>query len=66
MSGRMRWDLVAKLHGRRTLDYRYENDIPDRADRWLAAVERRQASRRQRPRERRSFNSTQASSAWGA
>jgi hypothetical protein len=63
MTGRMRWDLVAKLHGRRTLDHRYENDVPDRGARWLAAVERNQAQRRQHSRERRSFSgSTRASS----
>jgi hypothetical protein len=62
MSGKMNWHR-AHLHGKPSLDYRYENDIPDRAARWLAAVERRQAQRRQRPGERRSFSgSTQASS----
>jgi hypothetical protein len=62
MSGRMNWRR-AHLHGRPTLDYRHEHDLPDRADRWLAAVERRRAQRQQRPRERRSFSgSPQASS----
>jgi hypothetical protein len=66
MSGRMNW-RKAHLHGRPTLDFRREHDVPDGAARWLAAVERRQAQRRQRPRERRSVCvSTQASSAWGA
>ncbi len=60
---KLNWWRATKLHRRPTLDHRYENDIPDRADRWLAAVDRRQAQRRQRPRERRSFtSSTQASS----
>jgi hypothetical protein len=45
-----------------TLDHRYEHDIPDWADRWLAAVERNRLQRRQRYRERRSFSSTAASS----
>jgi len=40
MSGRMDWRR-AKLHGRPTLDHRRENDLPDRAERWLRAVERR-------------------------
>jgi hypothetical protein len=29
-----------------TLDHRYEYDVPDRAERWLQAVERRQRERR--------------------
>jgi hypothetical protein len=46
MTGRrMNW-RKARLHGRPTLDFRYENDIPDRAERWLKAVERRQRERR--------------------
>jgi hypothetical protein len=45
MSGRMDW-RKAQLYGRRTLDHRYENDEPDRASRWIAAVERRQRERR--------------------
>jgi hypothetical protein len=38
----------AQLHGRRTLDHRYEfdADYPDRADKWLKAVERNQRQRR--------------------
>jgi hypothetical protein len=31
-----------KICGRQTLDYRYENDVPDRAQKWINAVERRQ------------------------
>jgi hypothetical protein len=77
MSGKMDWRR-AHLHGRPTLDFRSENDIPDRAARWLRAVDRspaaprdpplksqdnrRQAQRRQRPRER-TFRPTQTSSA---
>jgi hypothetical protein len=61
---KLNWWRAGKLYRRPTLDWRYEHDIPDKADRWLAAVERQQAQRRQvRPRERRSFSgSTQASS----
>jgi hypothetical protein len=41
MSGRrMNW-RGARLSGKPTLDHRYENDVPDRADRWLRAAERR-------------------------
>jgi hypothetical protein len=60
---RMNWWRAGKLYRRSTLDWRYENDLPDRADRWLRVVERRLAQRRQR----RAFSgSTQASSAaWG-
>jgi hypothetical protein len=66
MSGRMNWHR-AHLHGKPSLDYRYEHEVPDRAARWLQAVERRQAQRRPQPRERRGFiGSTQVSSAWGA
>jgi hypothetical protein len=61
MSGKMNWRR-AHLHGKPSLDYRYEHEVPDRAERWLQAVERRQAPRRQRPREHRSFSGpTQAS-----
>ena len=59
MTGRMNWWRANKLYRRGAVDLRYEHDIPDRAERWLTAVERRQAQRRQRPRE---FNSTQVSS----
>jgi hypothetical protein len=52
MTGKMNW-RKAHLHGRPTLDHRHEGDQPDRAARWLAAVARNQAQRRQRPRERR-------------
>ena len=46
MSGRrMDWRR-ARLHGRPSLDHRFENDVPDRADKWLRAVERRQRERR--------------------
>jgi len=36
----------AQLHGRRTTDYRLENDVADRASKWLAAAERRQMQQR--------------------
>src|SRR5262245_8892836 len=41
----------ARLFGRQTLDHRFENGLPDRAEKWLQAVQRNQAQRRQRPRE---------------
>jgi hypothetical protein len=64
---KLNWWRATKLYRRPTLDWRYEHDIPDRAERWLAAVERRLGQRRPRPRERRGFSgSTQASSGWGA
>ena len=52
MTGKMDWRR-ARLHGRPTLDKRYEFDVPDRAEKWIAAVERNQSQRRQRQRERR-------------
>jgi hypothetical protein len=63
MTGRrMDW-RKARLWGKPTLDFRYEHDMPDRAQRWLNAVERNQLQRRPRHRERRvSFGSTAASS----
>src|SRR5262249_24545630 len=46
MSGRnMNWRR-ARLPGKPSLDHRWENDIPDRADRWLKAVERNRQQRR--------------------
>jgi hypothetical protein len=54
MTGKMDWRR-ARLYGRPTLDKRYELDMPDRADKWIAAVERNQAQRRQRQREYRSL-----------
>jgi len=60
MSGKLNWERERKLYRRRTLDHRWENDVPDRADRWLAAVEHRRLQQRRRRRERRSFSSTQA------
>jgi hypothetical protein len=39
MSGRLDWQKV-RFVGRPTLDFRREHDVPDRAARWLAAVER--------------------------
>jgi hypothetical protein len=45
MSGRMNW-ARARLHGRRTTDHRYEHELPDRAQRWLEAVERNRRARR--------------------
>jgi hypothetical protein len=35
----------ARLYGRPTTDHRFESELPDRADRWLRAVERRQQTR---------------------
>jgi hypothetical protein len=62
MSRRLDWAKANKLIGKQHLDYRREFEFPDRADRWLAAVERRQAQRRQaRPRERRRFQRFDAS-----
>jgi hypothetical protein len=61
---KLNWWRATKLYRRPTVDFRYEHDIPDKADRWLAAVERRQAQQRQRPRVRLTFGgSTQVSSA---
>jgi hypothetical protein len=57
MSGRMNWWRQGKVYGRKTLDYRYELDVPDRAEKWIAAVERNQRERRQ-PR----FTTTASSS----
>jgi hypothetical protein len=37
---RMDWRRAA-LYGRCTLDHRYENDVPDAAERWLRRAERR-------------------------
>jgi hypothetical protein len=66
MSRRLDWQK-ARFVGKPTLDYRREFEFEDRAAKWLAAaVERKRGQRRQHPRERRSFNSTQVSSAWGA
>jgi hypothetical protein len=47
MSGKLNWWRQGKVYGRKTLDYRYELDVPDRADKWLRAVERNQRERRQ-------------------
>jgi len=43
---KMNWSRASKLYGRRTVDHRFENDVPDRADKWLQTVERRQRERR--------------------
>jgi len=43
---KMNWNRAAKLYGRRTLDHRFENEILDRAERWLAKAENRQRERR--------------------
>jgi len=44
---KMNWSRASKLYGRRgTLDFRFENEVPDRAARWLRANERRQRERR--------------------
>jgi hypothetical protein len=46
MTGRrMDW-RKARLYGRPSLDFRREYDVPDRAAKWLQAVERRQRERR--------------------
>jgi len=37
MSGKMDWRR-ARLAGKRALDFRFENDVPDRAARWLKAL----------------------------
>src|SRR6516164_7885987 len=42
---RMNWRR-AQLYGRRTLDHRYENDVPDAAERWLRRAEHRLQQRR--------------------
>jgi hypothetical protein len=47
MSKKMNWSRASKTYGRKTLDHRFERDIPDRADRWLAKAEQRE--RRTRP-----------------
>jgi hypothetical protein len=36
----------ARLHGRPSLDYRYEFELPDRAEKWLTAADRNQRQRR--------------------
>jgi len=41
----MDWRRV-RLHGRPSLDHRFDLDVPDRADKWLRAVESRQRERR--------------------
>ena len=40
---KMNWRR-AQFYGRRTLDHRYENDVPDAAERWLRRAERRAAA----------------------
>ena len=54
---KLNWWRANKLYGQKTLDYRYELDVPDRAEKWIAAVERNQRERRQ-PR----FTTTASSS----
>jgi hypothetical protein len=39
MSGKMNWARAGKLYRRMTTDYRFENDVPDRAARWLQVAE---------------------------
>jgi hypothetical protein len=51
-----------KICRRATLDWRYEHFVPDRAEKWLRAVERGMRERL-RYRERRSFSLTMQSSA---
>jgi hypothetical protein len=41
---------ASKLYRKPTLDWRYECDVPDRAEKWLRAVERRQLQRPQHHR----------------
>ena len=55
----MNWWRESKLYGRRTLDRRYEFDISDRTDKWIARAEQRQRERRTRPQ--RSLPITMAS-----
>jgi hypothetical protein len=45
MSGRMDWRR-ARLAGKRALDLRFENDVPDTAARWLRKAEARRRERR--------------------
>jgi hypothetical protein len=46
MTGRrMNW-AKARLRGRPITDFRHEYDTPDRAQRWLDAVDRRRQERR--------------------
>ena len=42
---KLNWERANKLYGRRTLDHRWENDVPDRAQKWLQAVERNRQRR---------------------
>jgi len=42
----MNWWRAQKLYRKRAVDYRYEHDVLDRADKWLRAVENRQRERR--------------------
>ena len=44
---KMNYWRAGKLYRRSSLDIRYENDVPDRAERWLRAVERNQQQRHQ-------------------
>ena len=37
---KMNWRR-AQFYGRRTLDHRFENEMPDAAERWLRRAERR-------------------------
>jgi len=37
---KMNW-RCAQFYGRRTLDHRFENEMPDAAERWLRRAERR-------------------------
>jgi len=54
MSGRMNWRR-ARLHGRGTLDHRYEfdPDYPDKTARWLRRVEAEHERRQQWQRAKR-------------
>jgi len=45
MSGKMNWSRAGKLYRRMTTDFRYESDVPDRAQRWIDAVERNRRAR---------------------
>jgi hypothetical protein len=49
MSGRrMRWDRLAKMRGRQTVDLKHDTDLRkhDRPARWLSVVEMRRGSAR--------------------
>jgi len=60
MSGKFNWWRTNKIAGRRSIDFRFEEEdlrSRDRAGRYLAAIERRQLVR-QRQRERRTVTAS--------